>query len=691
MNLTPPAWTSRITWLFWPLAVVAIQQLWFGAPAGSIFSGVVLGLITALVALGMYLVHRANRVINFAAAEFGYLPTVVALLLVVENGVSWWLAFPAGIVMAALLGSIAELLLIRRFFDSPRLVVTVATIGVAQLFGVIAIFLPVWWDTKLQSQRIPAPFDYTFDIGSRTFNVNHIIALVLAPLAILAVGALLRWTRIGIAIRAAAQLPNRAALLGMPVKGLQAFVWGLATVLAFLALFLRAGIYGIPLGSLGLLFFLRGLAALTIGRMEHLPTILGSSIALGILQEGITWNEGAIEGEALMGAITGIVLVTSLLLRRTRGTRSALDNTSWQSVGASRPIPAVFRPMRIVVCGRVLGVVLVGGFALWVLPYSGFFGTTVINRFSEIYTFSIILLSLGVLTGWAGQLSLGQLAFSAIGGVTAAKLTGNWNWDITVATVVAGLTGAAASLVIGVPALRLRGAYLAVTSLAFGIVVSRYFLNPQFFDWVIRSDGERIDRKPILGVIDWTSSRAAYFVCLAGLVLSCVAVTGMRNSRIGRVLIALRDNEDGAEAFGVSAIRAKLTAFATAGFLAAISGALHTHQQQFFATDNPEFNIFVFAASVIGGLGTVSGAILGALYFNGTFFWLKGAWVLFASGIGIMFVLLFAPSGLIGLWQDLRDTALRALGRRRGLVDIDYAEDLLEATAGTTEAKVLSA
>lgn len=675
---TLPEWTRRVDWLFWPLVIVAIQQIFFGAPLGSFLAGTVLGLITALVALAMYLVYRANRVINFAAAEFGYLPAVVALLLIVENGWSWWLGLPAGLVLAAVLGVAAEFLLIRRFFDSPRLVVTVATIGVAQLLGVVAIFIPAWWDTRLQSQRIPPPIEFDFEIGSRTLNTNHLIAAVLAPLAILAVGALLRWTRLGIAIRAAAELPTRAGLLGIPVKGLQSVVWALATVLAFLALFLRAGIYGIPLGALGLLFFLRGLAALTLGRMEHVPTILASSVALGILQEGIAWNSQAIEMEAQMGAITGGVIVAALLLRRDRGLRSALDAASWQNVGDSRPVPEAFRGMTLVRAGRVVGVGFIATAMLWVIPYSGWFGTTVINRFAEIYTFSIVLVSLGVLTGWAGQLSLGQMAFSAIGGVTAAKLTGSWNWDITVATLAAGGAGAAASLVIGLPALRLRGAYLAITSLAFGIMVSSYFLNPQFFDWVLREDTDRIARKPILGVIDWTTSRASYFVALVTMLIAFAAVHGIRHSRTGRVLIALRDNEDGTEAFGVSAVRAKLTAFAISGFLAAMSGSIYTHHQQFFAAGDPQFNIGVFAASVIGGLGTGAGAFLGSLYFNGTFFWLKGAWVLFASGIGILIVLLFAPSGLLGLWQDLRDLVLRSVGRRRGLVDTDFAEDLID-------------
>lgn len=667
------------SWLVWPVLLVAIQLLFFPAPAASMLSGVILGLITALVALGMYLVFRANRVINFAAGEMGLLPAVLSLMLLVESGWPWYLAFPAGLLAAAALGVVAEFLLIRRFFDSPRLVVTVATFGVASLLALIAFFMPAWWDSKLQSQRIAPPWDISFTVGTRPFHSNHILALLLAPLAIVAVGALLRYTRLGIAVRAAAELPSRAAMLGIPVKGLQGVVWGLATTLGFLAIFLRAGIYGIPVGGqLGLLLFLRSLAALTLGRMEHLPTIIGTSIGLGILQEGIVWNSGAITADAKMGAITGVVIVIALLTRRDRGLRSEIDTSSWQSTSETRPIPEIFAKIPLVRIGRGIGICAFAS-AIFALPYVGWiFDTSVILRFGEIYMFAIVFVSLGVLTGWAGQLSLGQLAFSLLGGAVAGTLTMRYDVDIILAVGVAGIAGALASLVIGIPALRLRGAYLAVTTLAFGVTMSQYFLNPRFFDWV-PAQGERIARNPILGVIDWSSSRAIYYVCLVTMLLAFAAVRGIRNSRTGRVLIALRDNEAATEAYGVSPLRAKLTAFAIAGFLTAAAGAVYTHHQQAFFVWDPGFSIGIFAGAVIGGLGTAGGAFLGALYFNGSFFWLKGNWFLFATGVGILVVLLVAPRGLIGFWYDTRDLAVRALARRRGITESDIADQALAA------------
>lgn len=690
LTLELPAWTERIRWLAWPAAIMLVQQILYPAPLGTIVQGLILGLITAMVAVGMWLIFRANRVINFATAEFGFLPGIIAMLLIVESGWAWWAGFGAGVLMAGALGVFTEFVIIRRFFDAPRLVLTVATIGVAQLFGLIAIFVPAWWDTRLQNQRYDPPFSGVLDIGTFRFDGNDLMVVTIAPLALLGVGALLRFTRLGIAIRASAELPSRAMLLGIPVKGLQSVVWAVFGMLTFTALFLRIGVFGTPVaGNLGLLFFLRGLAALTLGRFTHLPTIIASALAIGILQQGVTWNVDGQEAQQVIGAVIGVIVVLSLVLRRDRGLRSAIDGASWQNVGESRPVAAVFRRLPLVMTARVLGVTAIAVALLWWLPYSGQFGTTVQHRFGIIFIFVILFISLGVLTGWAGMLSLGQLGFFAIGGVVAGKLTVEYNVDYTLALLVGGIAGAASSLVVGIPALRLRGNYLAVATLVFSIAVAGYFLNPQFFDWVLRPT-DRIDRNPILGVIEWRTTRASYFVALSVAVVMILATNAIRRSRTGRILVALRDNEDGTEAYGISAVRAKLTAFAISGFLAAVAGGVMVHHDQFFQPDDPLFNLGIFTGAVLGGLGTATGAALGALYFNGTFFWLREEWRLFTSAIGTLLVLWLAPAGLHGLWQTVRDMFLRWYGSRRGIVDADLAEDLLEADAGAALEEVAS-
>mgnify|MGYP003325803490 FL=1 len=231
-------------------------------------------------------------------------------------------------------------------------------------------------------------------------------------------------------------------------------------------------------------------------------------------------------------------------------------------------------------------------------------------------------------------------------------------------------------MVVGIPALRMRGTYLAVTTLALELTMIQYFLNPQFFGWV---PIERINRPPLFGRINWDSSQAAYYVCLVTLMLACVAVAGLKNGRIGRVLIALRDNEIAAAAYGARTAQLKLTAFAISGFLAAVAGSVIAHHQQSFTVTPAGFSVVVFIGAVVGGLGSISGAILGSLYWNGSWYWLQGSWRLLATGTGVLIVLLIAPAGIVGLWADLRNLVLRKIGARFGLQESDPAEDLLQS------------
>ena len=132
-----------------------------------------------------------------------------------------------------------------------------------------------------------------------------------------------------------------------------------------------------------------------------------------------------------------------------------------------------------------------------------------------------------------------------------------------------------------------------------------------------------------------------------------------------------------AEAYGARASQLKLTAFAISGFLAAVAGSVIAHHQQSFNVTPAGFSIVVFMGAVVGGLGSISGAIIGSLYWNGSWYWLQGSWRLLATGTGVLIVLLIAPAGIVGLWADLRNLALRKLGARFGLQETDSAEDLL--------------
>jgi branched-chain amino acid transport system permease protein len=173
-------------------------------------------------------------------------------------------------------------------------------------------------------------------------------------------------------------------------------------------------------------------------------------------------------------------------------------------------------------------------------------------------------------------------------------------------------------------------------------------------------------------------------VSLAFLVLAIAMVIGVRRSRTGRVLIAIRENERAARAYGVDASRTTLAAFALSGFLAALAGALFVHQQQGLSPDPylAQRSLDLFSMVVIGGLGSLPGAVLGAVYVRGADFFLPLDWQFLATGVGLLAVLLLFPSGLGGVLADLRDGGLRWVARRRNLIVPSLLADVrVEVTA----------
>jgi len=656
-----------------PAALLLLQLVVYPMPLGVWLRGVLVGSVTALIALGMALIYRSNRIVNFAQGDLGAAPAVLVFVLMTEWGWPYPVAVASGAVAAFCLGGLVELAVIRRFFRAPRLVLTVATIGLAQLLTGVAVFVPRWFgiDESFLAPRIEDPFDVRFEVGGTIFRANSVIAMVVTPLLVLGLVAFLRGTTLGVAIRAAADRADRAALLGVPVTRLQTLVWAVAALLAFAATFLRAGILGLPVGSvLSLGILLRSLTALLLGGLVHLPVIGLSAVALGVLELGIDWHQGGtlpLLGVDMppLDAVLAVVVLVALVLRRRQAGRTDLDDQStWQSADEVRPVPRELARLREVRVARIVGMGVLAAVAL-ALPH--LLAVDHSLKASAVLVYAILATSIVVLTGWAGQVSLGQVAFFALGAAVGGKLTLTWQVDLTLAVLGAGVVGAVVAVLVGLPALRSRGLYLAVATFAFALATTGYVLDGSRFDWV---PTERIPRHPLLGRVDVDSPTRIYYVVLAGLVLVLAGLQGIRRSRTGRVLIALRDNERAAQAYSVDVVRAKLTAFAVSGFVAAVAGALFVHHQQALGTSpyQPTENLAVFAMAVVGGITSLPGALLGALYLLGTRWFLPIEWQFLASGIGVLLVLMLLPSGLGGLLFTLRDHALRWLAARRELV-----------------------
>jgi branched-chain amino acid transport system permease protein len=654
-----PAWVAGLA----PAAaVLALQQILWPVSAGTLLSGVILGALGALHALGLALIWRANRVLNIAQSDLGTLPATLVLLMMEAWKLPYLPGVGIGLAAAVVLGSLVELLIIRRFFHASRLILLVATVGVSQLLTFAALVLPRAFGRIPANRSFDPPFEARWTVGAVVFSANDLLGVIAAVTAMVALTLFLLGTDVGTAIRASADRADRASMLGIPVRRLQTQVWAIATVLSFVAIFFTAGITALVPGyAVSLLVVLRSLAALVMGRMTRLGTIATSAVALGVLEAAIRANH---RDANLVPPLLALIILATLLAQRRGLTRADRDEaSSWRSASEIRPVPAALAALPEVRLTRWIGgtAILV---AAVVAPH--LMGTGTALKAGAVLVFATIGLSLVVLTGWAGQVSLGQMTFVGVGSAIAAWCTVDRGLDPLVALVASGVVGAAVAVVIGLPALRLRGLYLAVTTLALALAASAALFSNAYWEWIPRGT---FARPAILGRISLDSATRVYYLALVVLLLAILAVRGVRRSRTGRVLVAIRDNEDAAAAFGVSVVGAKLTAFALSGFVAAVAGAVFAFNQASFRSESytAEESITVFVSAVIGGLGSIPGAVLGALFSRGAQWLLPGNWRLFAASTGVLVVLMIIPEGLGGTLFRVRDLLLRRLALRRGI------------------------
>ncbi|HZU74870.1 MAG TPA: ABC transporter permease [Acidimicrobiales bacterium] len=626
----------------------------------------VFGCANALFAVGLVLIYRASRVINFAHASFGLIGAALFYEMVSYLSFPYWAALPIALVASAVAGTVVEFLFIRRFFGSARLIVLVVTIGIGQLLAALAGAVPgLVGDHNFQPGQPRTPFSHLrWQAFPVVFTGDQVFLVLVTVAALGGMIAFFRLSRRGIAVRGAAENADRASLLGINTRTLSTLVWTLGAGLSGLAAILVVPIVGYQGGSvgssgLGTEQLLIGLAAAVVAGMDNLPMAVVASLGIAVFQEVVffDFSQSAIVDVALLGLI-----LVALLLRRRRLMR--VDEgavSSWAATEEVRPIPPELAHLPTVRSGvrrltGLLGVVIVG------IPFV--LSPSQTSLATSFLIDGMVIVSLVVLTGWGGQVSLGQWALAAVGAVFGGALYGRAGLPFLVALLLGSLSGAAVAVVLGFASLRVRGLYLAVTTLAFAVAMATVGVNRTYFGNLIAPSVNR----PSLFSIKTTDERVFYYLCLAALIGVWYAAIGLRRTRTGRVLIAMRENERTAQALGVNLVRTRLATFALSGFIAAFAGVLLAVQEHQVSPDafGPDQSVNIFLAAVIGGLGSIQGALLGALYFAVVSFVLHGAVAqLLASAVGVLLVLLFFPGGLGALAYAARDAVLRRVAIRR--------------------------
>ena len=637
----------------------ATATLALEVPAQVVLSGAMRGLAIGVLAVGVILIYRSCRVINFALGELGAL----CAALFVRFTVNWhWNFYAALLVMVAfgaLLGALLELALVRRLAAAPRVVLLVATIGAAQLLLFAQFTLP---DIS-RYEAFPTAFSARWTVGGVVLRAEHVVAAVVLPLLVAALAWFLERTRYGVAVRAAADNADAARLAGIGVKRISTIVWALAGGLAAVATILSAPLSGANVagtGDLGPGVLLRTFAAAVVAGMGSLPLAVAAGVTLGVVESVVFFNNSGDPG-LVNGMLLVVVLVAVLVVSIRRRGLGRRERVSFAP--RVRPIPAALRTSWWVRHHARLA----AGLALVAAVLVPLVVTEPSRQFlyARVIVMALVALSLTVLTGWGGQLSIGQFALVGVGGMTTYTLVQH-RLAFPAAILVAVAVTTVAAILIGAPALRMRGLFLAISTLALAVAAPWLLSQSIFRD---PDQPAPLLRRPTIGGVSLEPQRTYYYVCLAVLALAIVVVARVRASGLGRTILAVRDNELAAAALGLSPTRVKLFAFAVSGGLAGLAGGLlvgllvQFRAEDFTATASLE----VVAIAVVGGLASITGTVLGSLVIVGlpAFFPDSPEIALLTSGVGMLILLLYFPGGLVQILFDARDAALGAVARRR--------------------------
>jgi len=658
------------------LAIWTTRQLWF--------DGLVNGMVFGLLALGVVLVYRSTRVINLAVGNMGLPASGLMSVMVINHGFPYWAALAIALLTGTVIGAAVERAVIRRLFDAPRVIVLVATIGLAQLMQAVLAALP---DIDVaKGNRFPVPLGFTWDdvFGLRITGPKLTI-LVVVPVLAFGLAWFLNRTVFGQTVQASASNADLARMSGIDPKMVQLFVWTVAGLLSSVSLLLLSGNRGALTGmaNLGPNTMTRALAAAVIAGMASFPRALIAGLVIGVVQAHVQFN---FLGQSGLIDFLLFVVVAIAVAFQSRGV--AENEGSFSFSARRRPIPERLREvwwvrhLSTTACGVLLAIAVV-------LPMI----VTLPSRhllYASILGFAICALSMTIVTGWAGQLSLSQMAFAGVGALIAAGFNrglevglgfGEWHLatlsiprvpyvvSMLLASVVAGVVAA----LIGLGALRVKGLLLAITTFAFALAAQQYVFKRPAFNGGFRQSIPF--RRGSVGPLDLSSQRSYYYFCLAVLIVLLLVVRQLRSSGIGRTIIGVRENEYTAAAYTVGPSRTKLMAFALAGAIAGLGGALLGGLVQNIPYSDRLFQIGdslrLVSMVVIGGLGTIMGPVIGALWVVGLpAFWPENDLVpLFTSSIGLLILLLYFPGGLIQIAYSARDALLRIADARLGPAD----------------------
>jgi branched-chain amino acid transport system permease protein len=650
------------------------------------------GALIAGVALGVVLSYRGSGLINLATGAIAmlgayvfyglrtggylFLPPIPFAPHTINLGAAW-ATLPAVVValaVCALTGALFDVLVLRRLRGASPLAKLLASLGLLITIQAVAV-LRFGTSGQAGPAVLPnGPTDVVHVFGATVPSDRFVLAGIVAVAAGL-LWALYRFTRFGLATRAAAEDETKAMLAGLPPNELSLANSVLASLLAG-----GLGVLVAPMTQLDPttipLAVVPALGAALLARFTSFGIAAGAGIAMGVIDSLVTYCSSkpwypTSAGVAVPGVtelIYFLVIVAAMYLRgATLPERGMLTEAR---------LPAAPRASRILTPALALGAL--GVVALLVFPFD----------YRQAFTNSLIgivvCLSLVVTTGFVGQVSIVQVALAGVAGFTVSKLAVHAGIGFPLGALVGALAATAVGLVTAVSALRVRGVNLAVVTLAAAVAIEEFvFANPTIGGG---QSGAPVPSPHLLGIdlgpsaafpINGDSLPSPVFgmVCVVVVVVLGTVVASLRRSDLGQRMLAVRSNERAAAAAGIDVRAVKLAGFGVAAFIAGIAGALYAYN--FGSVTAGRFGIVTalgfVAFAYLGGITTVSGAIVGGMLVTeglgihavNRWFGVPVDYQLLVAGLALILTIVFNPQGIAGATSDVGRRLRPAVRRRR--------------------------
>jgi ABC-type branched-subunit amino acid transport system ATPase component/branched-subunit amino acid ABC-type transport system permease component len=635
------------------------------AAVDTILLGIGLGAIYALLGSGIVLIHRGAGVLNFGSAAVGMFGSFVAYSLHDSHGWPFLLAWIAGLAVSAAIGAAFHIVVMSRLRNAATTTRIVATLG---LFTALIGIASLLYAPEGGAVGVPSIFPLT-ELHFIGLEMSEDLLLITVLAAAVTVGLVLiqRRTRFGLATIAVAEDPVIAGSMGCSPNVIASANWALGSAISMVGIFLIAPTSGLGVENLSLLVVEAMVVAL-IGGFESFPRAALGGVALGVAQSLVARY---VANEAWDTAIPLLLIVVVLVAR-------------------GRYIPA-----KGVGSERLAGVVPVGyGWAI--IPFFVIAGLVIelisiqwMTALTITLTMSFVVLSIVVVSGFAGQLSLAQLSLAGLGAFFTTVFAVKVGWPMWADVLVAMAATAGVGMIVAVPSIRARGSSMAIASLAVANVLTALILNNQSF----ASLAAPLPSLHFLGMSfgPLFHARAFAMLCLVLLCLCLLVATNVRRGAAGRRLLAMRTNERASMALGHSVFGAKIYAFVLAGALAGLAGGL-VEAQLLIADYTSSFpltdSINSVLNSVFGGLGWPGGAVIGgSIAASGagakaiSYIVSPGNWLYVISGVSAIIVVVQSPDGLLPFWVNGFKRALGKIHTPRVVKGPDATKDAMEAVA----------